>query len=59
MAQENKAEVQRWTAKRKTALIVSIFKGETSVTEAAPCTEPGQESRTTGAWRGSNRLRLV
>ena len=27
--------MQRWTAKRRTALIVSIIKGETSVAEAA------------------------
>lgn len=35
MGQENKDEVQRWTAKRRTALVVSILKGETSVAEAA------------------------
>ena len=28
-------EVQRWTAKRRSALVVSILKGETSVQEAA------------------------
>jgi hypothetical protein len=28
-------EVQRWTAKRRTALIVSIMKGETTMQEAA------------------------
>jgi len=28
-------ELQRWTAKRRSALIVSIMKGETSVQEAA------------------------
>jgi hypothetical protein len=28
-------EVQRWTAKRRTALAVSIIKGETSPQEAA------------------------
>jgi transposase-like protein len=28
-------EVQRWTAKRRTALVVSIIKGETSPQEAA------------------------
>jgi len=28
-------EVQRWTAKRRTALVVSIIKGETSAQEAA------------------------
>jgi len=28
-------EVQRWTARRRTALIVSIIKGETSAQEAA------------------------
>lgn len=35
MGQEDKDEVQRWTAKRRTALVVSILKGETSVAEAA------------------------
>ena len=28
-------EVQRWTAKRKTAVVLSIVKGETSAAEAA------------------------
>ena len=28
-------EVQRWTAKRRTALVLSILRGETSVQEAA------------------------
>ncbi len=28
-------EIQRWTAKRRVALVVSILKGETSVAEAA------------------------
>src|SRR5262245_31970528 len=28
-------DLQRWTAKRRTALVVSILKGETSVAEAA------------------------
>src|SRR5680860_1342954 len=28
-------ELQRWTAKRRSALVVSILKGETSVQEAA------------------------
>jgi transposase len=29
-------DVQRWTAKRRVALVVSIVKGETSIAEAAP-----------------------
>lgn len=33
MEEEN--GVQRWTAKRRTALVVSILKGETSMAEAA------------------------
>ncbi len=33
MEEEN--EVQRWTAKRRSALVVSILKGETSIAEAA------------------------
>ena len=36
MGQQDKGtETQRWTAKRRTALVVSIVKGETSVAEAA------------------------
>jgi transposase-like protein len=35
MAAELPDEVQRWTAKRRSALVVSILRGETSVQEAA------------------------
>jgi len=35
MTDELPEEVQRWTAKRRSALIVSIIRGETSVQEAA------------------------
>lgn len=35
MAHEVPEDVQRWTAKRRLALVVSILKGETSVAEAA------------------------
>ncbi len=35
MAEEPDDAVQRWTAKRRAALVVSILKGETSVAEAA------------------------
>ncbi len=35
MAGEPDDAVQRWTAKRRAALVVSILKGETSVAEAA------------------------
>src|SRR5660398_101577 len=35
VSEELPEEVQRWTAKRRTALIVSIIRGETSVQEAA------------------------
>lgn len=35
MVPEIPDEVQRWTAKRRVALVVSILKGETSVAEAA------------------------
>src|SRR5665811_119432 len=35
MSNELPEEVQRWTAKRRTALVVSIIKGEASVHEAA------------------------
>jgi hypothetical protein len=31
MANDPPEEVQRWTAKRRVALVVSILKGETSV----------------------------
>ncbi len=37
MAKDEKAveDVQRWTAKRRTALVISVIKGETSAQEAA------------------------
>ncbi len=35
MTDELPEEVQRWTAKRRSVLILSIIKGETSVQEAA------------------------
>jgi transposase-like protein len=35
MAEEPDDSIQRWTAKRRTALVLSILKGETSVAEAA------------------------
>jgi transposase-like protein len=35
MADEIPEDVQRWTSKRRAALILSILKGETSVQEAA------------------------
>ncbi len=35
MADETPDSIQRWTAKRRVALVVSILKGETSVAEAA------------------------
>jgi transposase-like protein len=35
MAADASEPIERWTAKRRVALVVSILKGETSVTEAA------------------------
>ncbi len=35
MASESVDPIERWTAKRRVALVVSILKGETSVAEAA------------------------
>lgn len=35
MAQDASDPMERWTAKRRVALVVSILKGETSVAEAA------------------------
>ncbi len=35
MADETADSIQRWTAKRRVAVVVSILKGETSVAEAA------------------------
>ena len=35
MANEKLESVERWTAKRRVALVVSITKGETSIQEAA------------------------
>jgi hypothetical protein len=33
--EQRSEEVQRWTAKRRAALVISLLKGETTVTEAA------------------------
>jgi transposase-like protein len=35
MAKDESKPIQRWTAKKRTALVVSIIKGETSIQEAA------------------------
>ena len=35
MAGDTSEPIERWTAKRRVALVVSILKGETSVAEAA------------------------
>ena len=35
MAEKPQEEQQRWTAKRRVALVLSILKGETSIQEAA------------------------
>jgi len=35
MASESAEPIERWTAKRRVALVVSILKGDTSVAEAA------------------------
>ena len=35
MAQEGSDPIERWTAKRRVALVVSIVKGDTSIAEAA------------------------
>lgn len=35
MAGKEPEKIERWTAKRRTALVLSIVKGETSATEAA------------------------
>ena len=35
VAEQEKDDVQRWTTKRKAALVISIIKGETSIQEAA------------------------
>ena len=35
MSESAEESVQRWTAKRRTALVISILKGETSIPEAA------------------------
>ena len=35
LAEERPEEVQRWTAKRRAALVMSLLKGETTVAEAA------------------------
>jgi len=35
MAEEQSDQVQRWTAKRRAALVLGVLRGETSVQEAA------------------------
>jgi transposase-like protein len=35
MQKKDQEQVQRWTSKRKTSLVMSILKGETSIQEAA------------------------
>jgi len=35
LEEEGTEEVQRWTAKRRAALVISLLKGETTVVEAA------------------------
>lgn len=35
MAEPNTEDVQRWTTKRKAALVLSIIKGETNIQQAA------------------------
>ena len=35
MCDENPETIKRWTAKRRTSLVMSIEKGETSIQEAA------------------------
>ena len=35
MASESPEPIERWTAKRRVALVVRVLKGETSVAEAA------------------------
>ena len=35
MAEELPENIQRWTAKRRAALVLSILRGETSIQEAA------------------------
>ena len=35
MSEEGAGDVQRWTAKRRSALVMSILRGETSAPEAA------------------------
>lgn len=50
MSEEIPEDVQRWTSKRRAALVLSILKGETSVQEAARVILRG---------RASNPLRLL
>jgi transposase-like protein len=35
VAETNREDIQRWTTKRKAALVLSLPKGETSIQEAA------------------------
>lgn len=47
MEQENEIQ-QRWTTKRKAALVVSILKGEISTQEAAPICQHSCRLKNTG-----------
>src|ERR1700683_584951 len=47
--EERPEEVQRWTAKRRAALIISLLKGETTAVEAAP--RPGVKVAEVEGWR--------
>ncbi|BFU95558.1 MAG: hypothetical protein NTNFB02_22800 [Nitrospira sp.] len=51
MAAESGEPIERWTAKRRMALVVSILKGETSVAEAAR--QHGLTVAEVEAWRAS------
>ena len=50
MVDETNDSIQRWTAKRRAALILSILKGETSVTKAAR--KDGLSVAEVEDWRG-------
>jgi hypothetical protein len=51
MADEQQSEVQRWTAKRRATLVISVLRGETTAAEVgAVCSNPARTDLDGGRW---------
>ena len=63
VAETNQEDIQRWTTKRKAALVLSILKGDISMQDAARCAaSPWQNWRTgrrASFWPQRTRFVLV